>query len=388
MSTSAAVRSRLNAFLRTRPVGVLGSVPTNSMSRGSVKSESRAGHHSRRSRAVTPPREPSPRSVTPNAFASSSASGEGTGTTGASTSVGCAKRILGFDRGVDFTAAADDAVGAADEGGAGRGNGATESVDIAPRPDRPSNSTKCAEGRRYLSLDVLPPSLSHTIPSGLTLSALSQRRNTDRSSQRITFRTRETRSIDVIGMYIRVVPLVTRMSPGSFPNQERAPVQASSPHPSRSSPPPTSHGPQSLVTDPRPPCSWPPETVLVAWASVLNPRRRTRSEGSAPAVQRRSPATPRLSDANPRGCAAGRKRRPPESGILFPRLICSGPVQRPRRPSSGTAPTVASLRILTPRLPTPFRRCNPSPQGAGSGLEERRCPDSDVDGGCGDENSG
>src|ERR1700694_5389885 len=59
----------------------------------------------------------------------------------------------------------------------------------------------------------------------------------------------ETSTIDVIGMYIRVLPLLIRISPGRFPSQDRAPVQARSPPTSSRSPPPTSHGPQSLVTD-------------------------------------------------------------------------------------------------------------------------------------------
>ena len=46
----------------------------------------------------------------------------------------------------------------------------------------------------------------------------------------------ETSSINVIGMYMRVLPLLIRMSPGRLPNHERAPVQASNP-------PPASHGP-------------------------------------------------------------------------------------------------------------------------------------------------
>ena len=78
---------------------------------------------------------------------------------------------------------------------------------------------------------------------------LDQRRNSDRNNHRSTFSAAETSSIDVIGTYIRVLPLLIRISPGRFPSQDRAPVQARSPPTSSSSPPPTSHGPQSLVTD-------------------------------------------------------------------------------------------------------------------------------------------
>lgn len=57
----------------------------------------------------------------------------------------------------------------------------------------------------------------------------------------------------MIGMYIRVLPLLIRMSPGRFPSPDRAPVQARSPPTSRSSPAATSHGPHCLVTGHRPP---------------------------------------------------------------------------------------------------------------------------------------
>src|ERR1700721_1540609 len=84
-----------------------------------------------------------------------------------------------------------------------------------------------------------------------------QRWNSDRNNHRRTFTAAETSTIDVIGMYIRVLLLLMRISPGRFPSQDRAPIQARSPPTSSSSPPPTSHGPQSLVTD-RPPRLLPP----------------------------------------------------------------------------------------------------------------------------------
>src|SRR6202171_2604037 len=90
----------------------------------------------------------------------------------------------------------------------------------------------------------------------------------------------ETSTIDVIGMNIRVLPLSIRISPGRFPSQDRAPVQASSPPTSSSSPPPTSHGPQSLVTL-QPPhlvpampivvARWPPGLDLVGRARTAHP---------------------------------------------------------------------------------------------------------------------
>src|SRR6202158_6393515 len=86
----------------------------------------------------------------------------------------------------------------------------------------------------------------------------------------------ETSTIDVIGMYIRVLPLLIRISPGRFPSQDRAPVQARSPPTRSSSPPPTSHGPHSLVMD-RPPRFVPPTRL---------PSRRSR-RSSPPRDERR-----------------------------------------------------------------------------------------------------
>jgi hypothetical protein len=46
-------------------------------------------------------------------------------------------------------------------------------------------------------------------------------RNNDNTIDKTT----DTRIIDVIGMYTRVLGRSTRKSPGSFPNQERKPVE-------------------------------------------------------------------------------------------------------------------------------------------------------------------
>ncbi len=110
------------------------------------------------------------------------------------------------------------------------------------------------------------------------------RRKIPRNNHRSRFRATETSTIDVIGMNIRVLPLSIRISPGRFPSQDRAPVQASSPPTSSSSPPPTSQGPQSLVTL-QPPHLVPAMPIVVArWPPGLDLVRRARTAHPVPPV--------------------------------------------------------------------------------------------------------
>src|ERR1700737_3125140 len=90
-------------------------------------------------------------------------------------------------------------------------------------------------------------------------------------------------------MYIRVLPLLIRISPGRFPSQDRAPVQARSPPTRSSSPPPTSHGPHSLVMD-RPPRFVPPTRL---------PSRRSRRSSPPRDERRRLAIVPPAHDQAP-----------------------------------------------------------------------------------------